>query len=557
MAILADLNRPRLTEPSFIGAAVLVLLLTIAGGLLRFYDLDGKSLWRDELETYVMAKADYRTLTALSLEVPYIPVPPLYFYATRFLCFQLFPGASLRFPAAVFGLLLVPAIWLLGREIFRPAAAGIGAGLVCLSPFFIRYSQEARGYSLLALLTALSALFLVRAVREGSLRDWAGFVLFTVLGLYTHHFALLTLAAAVVYHLLARWRRTSGFRGRAAGILGSWPAWAAILASWLPLAGHLWKGLTGPRGLNLEGGASNMRWTDLPALFSVIGPARSPWVWVVVALALLGAFSLSPWRRGGKSLVVLWLILPFSLAAVIPFKHVMRLRYLIFIIPAYYLLVAAGLARLLEKREGKPWPRRATLAVSLLLAVSAAAGIHGYFREGKQDWRSVARFLKAAAGPRDVILVDGRDVRDLNLRYQAMEYYAGLGEKVRIINSAGDPSDWLHRRDEEGSQLWYVNTLARKSFGLEELIPDGGRSLVRSGWNLRPPLKFDAPARLSPREVWWIGPIRYRSLVVVPIEKGAASGEDETGRLLQLASAVPGAAVDRRYTERHIREAGR
>src|SRR4051794_41415640 len=117
--------------------------------------------------------------------------PPLY-YALAWLWEKVFGHgeAGLRSLSAVFGILTVPVAWRAAREWFDSARAGlIAAALVAFNPFFVWYSQEARSYSLLVLMAALSLLFLGRALRNPSPRALALWAIAAALALLTHYFA--------------------------------------------------------------------------------------------------------------------------------------------------------------------------------------------------------------------------------------------------------------------------------------------------------------------------------------------------------------------------------
>src|SRR5260221_6293620 len=65
------------------------------------------------------------------------------------------------------------------------------------------YSQEARGYALLALLTAVAALYFVRALDGGRRRDFTAWGVASALALATHYFAIFPIALEAAWLL---WR---------------------------------------------------------------------------------------------------------------------------------------------------------------------------------------------------------------------------------------------------------------------------------------------------------------------------------------------------------------
>src|SRR2546421_345390 len=74
---------------------------------------------------------------------------------------------------------------LLGR------AAGLCAALaLATNAFFLVYAQEARGYSLVTLMCALSMYFFLDALDRPRRWSLAGYVIASVLAFYAHYFAV-------------------------------------------------------------------------------------------------------------------------------------------------------------------------------------------------------------------------------------------------------------------------------------------------------------------------------------------------------------------------------
>ena len=114
---------------------------------------------------------------------------------------KVFPSTEvgLRAIPAICGVALVPVAYWIGRELASTRAATIAAALVASNPFLVWYSQEARSYSLLALLSAIALLLTLRALRRPSGRLYAGWMVVSSLALATHYFAaFLVLPEAVI-----------------------------------------------------------------------------------------------------------------------------------------------------------------------------------------------------------------------------------------------------------------------------------------------------------------------------------------------------------------------
>src|SRR5262249_49749909 len=138
--------------------------------------------------------------------------PPLY-YVVSWLWIQIVPGTEVGMRAlpALFGVALVPVAYWIGRELADARAAIIAAALVACNPFLVWYSQEARAYSLLSLLSAVALLFAILAVMRPSARLYAGWAVASALALATHYFAVfLILPEAVILLRSAPSRRLAG-----------------------------------------------------------------------------------------------------------------------------------------------------------------------------------------------------------------------------------------------------------------------------------------------------------------------------------------------------------
>ncbi|MDH5655135.1 MAG: glycosyltransferase family 39 protein [Spirochaetia bacterium] len=212
------------TQKEFL--TVIISIAVFSGIFFRFYDVDQKVFWHDEVYTQIFAsgyrsadwqkiaytgevfsvrdilkfrqynpeKTIFSTISALAQDEP--QNPPLYFILARF-WMGVFgnDNANLRLLSVWIGLFCLPAVYWLCLELFRKTeVAWLGISLMAVSPFFIIFSQEARSYILWTLFSILSSASLLRALRRtdsqgiGSRRfdfAWIYFILFTAASLYT------------------------------------------------------------------------------------------------------------------------------------------------------------------------------------------------------------------------------------------------------------------------------------------------------------------------------------------------------------------------------------
>ena len=155
----------RSQAPTFI--RWLMPLIVLLGAALRLYNLTYHSLWFDEAVSIRWAQSGVSRILEVSMKLVDDRLPPLYYLLLKW--WGDVAGLSefsVRFPSVVFGTLLIPVVYALGRRLFGRRTGALAALLTALNPFLIWYSQEARMYSLAVLLGTFGVLCFVMAVFE-------------------------------------------------------------------------------------------------------------------------------------------------------------------------------------------------------------------------------------------------------------------------------------------------------------------------------------------------------------------------------------------------------
>ncbi|WP_170763201.1 glycosyltransferase family 39 protein [Ruegeria lacuscaerulensis] len=91
-----------------------------------------------------------------------------------------------RFPAVLFGVGVVGAIWWLAKDVAGPRIAHVSALLVALSYHQVWFSQNARGYTELAFWSTLGFIFFLRGVHRPTFGTWIAFGLTAAAAVFTH-----------------------------------------------------------------------------------------------------------------------------------------------------------------------------------------------------------------------------------------------------------------------------------------------------------------------------------------------------------------------------------
>jgi 4-amino-4-deoxy-L-arabinose transferase-like glycosyltransferase len=181
----------------------LLLLLIFIGAIFRFYKIDFQSVWLDEIHTINESNPNISISELHSSLLASDPHPPLYFILVQ-LFFKIFGYSTfvLKTFSALMGIGGLLAIYFLGKEIMNKKVGLIAVMLLSVNYFHIYYSQEARMYSMLFFTTTLSFYFLVRFLKNPSIKTVILHAVFAALMIYTHFFALFALFAEYVILLL-------------------------------------------------------------------------------------------------------------------------------------------------------------------------------------------------------------------------------------------------------------------------------------------------------------------------------------------------------------------
>jgi hypothetical protein len=533
-------NSERITVCFLIG----VLLLSWA---LRLYGLDANGLWQDEIFTAAIASAQNSLSQVVSIPLynTALPAPALYFLLTHAFLHVGDNDFLLRFPPLAFGMLGVAATYVLGRRLFGAREGLAGAFLLAIAPLHIRYSQDARFYTLLVFLSLLSLYSLYRAIYDGERRWWAGFALCSVLNVYNHLFGFLVLLAEVVFvaglwvaEALLRRRTVSSAEeemdARAPertpdrqGVVAFVVSLAMVALAYTPMIPHLLRGLSGAKGL----GATTR---GVGYITSVVGQAVDSWGlgsgWAILILMvpfLIGivASAKQQWRL--LWLAFCWLVLPFAVLYAFPARHGFRPRYVLFILPLYLLIVAKALTSVdvfIAGRLAGGRARRRNISLAVLVAgitILSVPAMEAYHAEDRADWRASAALLARNVSPGDVIVSPGAFALVALPRYEPI-----LGEVDIMIG--GSEIFLSPDRDLLGG-VWFIGLQKEKMRAIETELREENPFLFKII------LELDDQSVARPRSLK-IAPVMYKDVCVIYVREGL--GPQELIQLYKQSSEV-------------------
>jgi mannosyltransferase len=398
-----------------------VAALTLLAALLRFPTLDTQSFWLDESITVLLVD---QPLGDVLGDLPDVESnPPLYDLLAWLWSRPFGTGeVGLRSLSALAGTATVALIGLGGRRVLGARTSLALALLAALSPFLVWYSQEARAYALLVLLTTAGLLLFLHALEEPSRRTLVWWALVSSLALTTHYYAALLVIPQ------AAWLALRGRDRRNVLLAAALPAATLLALVPLAIAEHGNAGASGVDEASLSGRLESVPRKFLAGEYG--GPVRglAPLAAVAAgaALVLLAMRATQQERRR--------VALPLALGAVgvgIPALAAMggfdyfTSRYVSIAWVPLFAVVAAGVT---VSRAGRLGPLLAAGLASLFLTCSIAVPLTP--RLQRDDWRGAAADLGHPALPRAIVVSPA--VGFLPLRVYSPEIAAPPGDPFAV-----------------------------------------------------------------------------------------------------------------------------
>ncbi|HET8930469.1 MAG TPA: glycosyltransferase family 39 protein [Acidimicrobiales bacterium] len=381
-------------------------VLAIVAVVLRFWTRS--PMWLDEALTVNLASQPLHQIPDALRNDGH---PPLYYYLLHgWMNLVGTSNVGIRSLAGIFGLLVVPATWLVGRRVGGRTVAWSAAVVVAVMPFTIRYSTENRMYSLVMLLALVGWLCADSALRRTRALPLIGLALCTSALLWTQYWAMwLGFAAAMVVIGRLALALRAGDRAKArasAWVLGALGVGAVSFVPWVPTllyqqahTGTPWATRSMPptvvvNSVEALGGAANA--TD----------AMGGWYFtVLIVLGLLGVGVASgrielDLRTRPHSRPLAWvaaLTILIGVASMLASNTAFQPRYNAVWLPFALVIAGIGIATL----RG-PLVQRGALA---LVVVASAAGGYQNITMSRTQAAEAAATISQHGRPGDVVVV--------------------------------------------------------------------------------------------------------------------------------------------------------
>ncbi len=359
---------------------------------------------------------------------------------------------GLRLLPALFGVLAIPTLYFVGRRLIGTRAALFGAALLTVSGLHVFYSQFARYWSLVFLLSAVYPYALYVGVREGNRRALVLGLLTAVLAVLAHPVSVLLVGGPAIWlaftyvrprYLKEAWSHKT-FR------------WVAALSVILALA-------IAARLLPLLQGWISMHDQNPGMGQFLLGPKRAQGIKQLVLLtayfesltlpvALGGTVGVYlVWRERDRTLGVFLAslaIFPLAFIALLSARTAVSTFYLLPTAPVFFLGAGVVLDRLFQV-DWNLRPRWLVPATVLVVFFTAGAPtLLSQYRNGRRfDFRGVAQWLEPQLSRGDVVFSDQPMVLDHYLEGAAVQKLrrdpAPLREAVSNLPSSGGEALWI------------------------------------------------------------------------------------------------------------------
>jgi mannosyltransferase len=374
-------------------ARAIVVALTVLAGLLGFLRLGYRAVNHDESITIDYARGSWLSLwhTVAGAD----PNMSLYYGLVK-----LWTSAAgdsvlaVRSISVLAATLCIPVVYAIGTRLFGTSAGLLAALLVATNVFFLRYAQEARGYALVTLLTAIATyVFLVELEQS---RGWSrvAYVVSATLAFYVHFFAVWVVLIHVLTLVAARRRQA---------LRRSWlVCYAAIAALVAPMVYVVLALGNDPIGWVAKPDAG-----AIPATFAQLAGDSFLHLGVVVAVSVVALrWAVGSTLAFGIAFTASWAVIPvIGTFAVSEVKPIFLARYLIVCLPAVALLASGAITSLR--------PTVAAIAAAFVLVALSGPELRTWYGfRGLEDWRTLTTYVQDRTRSTDGVIYNARYAED-------------------------------------------------------------------------------------------------------------------------------------------------
>jgi uncharacterized membrane protein len=406
-----------------------LVIITLIGVFLRFYNLGFNSLWLDEASTYGFAIKSFPEIWQATTAGEFNP--PLFYWVEHVMLTFGNNEVVLRFIPALLGVLTIPLVYFVGKEFLDRNVGIIAAAAFAFSPFLIFYSQEARAYSMMLFFVAFAMIFYLKALKTNDIVSWALFGILSALAFWAHFYAFTIIAALFIYALAIKIKDIrQGMQGFKMLIIAAVVFVILCLPLIIVTAQLFFVRSSSAPTFGIQGFGLITETFRQVAGFADIAFIV---LFILFVIGIVQAFLLDK----KKGIFLVWLtIATFAISYFLSFKIPMQPRYLIFMSIIFFVGIAVSYKTFysLVNNRGVVYG-----VIAVLLIISAPMLVTYYSGYSKEDWRGFTAQIQQSTSPGDqIILVPGYLSQPFNYYYsnstdKTFEYGASSGKELASI----------------------------------------------------------------------------------------------------------------------------
>lgn len=314
----------------------------------------------------------------------------------------------------IFACLSPIALYYFGKRYFSLSVAIAGSLLLSVSYLLLYYSHDCRVYSLFTLLSILSMHYFLKLLTEGSkpVVSLVLFVVYSSLLIYAHYFGFFVLFFQALHLLFFYRKKMLRFTGYYALIFLAYSPQLYVLLSRMGDTVKHGTWLGPPSGFE---SLYNMLWA-----FSNF-PFITVFCIILLIAGLIAAIKNISLVRSNKNLllIVVWFVFPFLGMFLISYRVPMYLsRYLIFSLPAYYLLLVMCTEALIKNVT-----LRNIVLTTLILCFAFTLDLNP---DKKQRMDYIAGVIKNLKDDRTAVVIASRDFIPSFTYYYNRNYFSAV-----------------------------------------------------------------------------------------------------------------------------------
>lgn len=371
---------------------LLLFLIILLAGFLRFYNLEEESLGTDESYSLNATKG---SMNLVFEKINKESAPPLYYLTIR--SWNNMFGTSefsMRFLSALLGTITVLLFFFIVKSFFGDKTAFYSSLLLSVSMLNVLYSQEARFYTISLFFVMLSTYFLTRIInRKNNKLNYALFVISSVLSIHLNYLSaipFLLQAGYIYFYKKERFKEILKYCFIPSALISLLVVPSLILQ--MINAVSSWQ----QRFISM-GFSSLIRYAATFMMF---------FMFFIVLILFFVVFTSKNFRELLKKSYNFWTTFIFVLIFCAAFialydaisTSVFYVRYFLFLLPLFYVYVSYAAVNF-KKKYG--------MILVVILVLLNIFALYDYYTEPKKpQWREAASFIEGVDADNMVLLFD-------------------------------------------------------------------------------------------------------------------------------------------------------